>query len=152
MICSIFIICIQTIKFYPSTSVIIWMIVRHILNCGCEALSYLNMITALFVSAAAQKMFLNVSIWLWQRFNNHRRMDHCHLEIRQCVCLNRDHNLLSINRAVLVYTLYSIQIFLCFWKSLLCSSRPHLFDHKHSKNSNTMKYYYHLKCFLFNIF
>ncbi len=60
MISSIFIICIQTIKCYPSTSVI-WMIVRHILNCGCEAVSNLNMITALFVSAAVQK-----TIWMFQ--------------------------------------------------------------------------------------
>ncbi len=36
------------------------MIVRHMILCICEAVSYLNMITALFVSAAAQK-----NIWMF---------------------------------------------------------------------------------------
>ncbi len=44
------------------------------------------------------------------------------------------------------------KIFYVFERSLLCSLRLPLFDHKYRTNSNTFKYYYNLKCFYFNIF
>ncbi len=45
------------------------------------------------------------------------------------------------------YTVQKFEIFkncYVFERSLLCSTRLHLFEQKYSKNSNILKYYYHL--------
>jgi len=38
----------------------------------------------------------------------------------------------------------SLGFFLCFWKSLLCSPRLHLFDQKYSKKQQCCEILFHL--------
>ncbi len=64
----------------------------------CEAVSYLNMIKALSVSAA--KLILMFQYDFFKGLIN-TGMNRCDLEMRSRGCLNRDHDVLTITRAAL---------------------------------------------------